>query len=172
MRCTYPRVARWEETDDILQNAMLRLCAALEKGEPENARHFFRLAALQIRRELLDLASGFEKTNEGHATNADPGSGGDSERPDRILDRPDSAFGPDISIEWTEFHQRVSELDHELREVFDLLWYLGLKQREAAELLGVDIKTVQRRWRNARLALHDAVPGRSHGTTGDSGQVT
>jgi hypothetical protein len=30
----YPGVARWEQTDDILQNAALRLCRALEEIRP------------------------------------------------------------------------------------------------------------------------------------------
>jgi RNA polymerase sigma-70 factor (ECF subfamily) len=35
----------------------------------------------------------------------------------------------------------------------DLLWYQGLKQAEAAELLGVDVKTVKRRWRDVKILL-------------------
>ncbi len=50
------RVRRWEETDDIRQDAMLRLYRALERARPESERDFFRLAALQIRRTLIDLA--------------------------------------------------------------------------------------------------------------------
>jgi RNA polymerase sigma-70 factor (ECF subfamily) len=62
----YPEVRRMEQTDDVLQNATLRLCRALRARAGELAvegsrgtlhtRDFFRLAALQIRRELLDLA--------------------------------------------------------------------------------------------------------------------
>src|SRR5437660_12900850 len=52
----YPGVRRWEQTDDVLQNALLRLCRALRDVTPPTARDYFRLAALQIRRELLDLA--------------------------------------------------------------------------------------------------------------------
>src|SRR5262245_330879 len=52
----YPGVRRWEETDDVMQNAVLRLCRALADVTPPTARDYFRLAALQVRRELLDLA--------------------------------------------------------------------------------------------------------------------
>jgi hypothetical protein len=52
----YDSVARWEETDDVLQNSALRLCRALESVRPASAAEFFGLAALQIRRELVDLA--------------------------------------------------------------------------------------------------------------------
>src|ERR1700719_3893809 len=52
----FPGVHRWELTDDVLQNAVVRLCRALGEVRPPTAADFFRLAAAQIRRELLDLA--------------------------------------------------------------------------------------------------------------------
>src|SRR4051794_23130597 len=52
----FPGVARWEGTDDVLQNATLRLCRALKDATPESPRSFLNLAAVQIRRELIDLA--------------------------------------------------------------------------------------------------------------------
>ena len=51
----FARVKRWELTDDVLQNALLRLWAALGQVTPHSARDFYTLAALQIRRELIDL---------------------------------------------------------------------------------------------------------------------
>ena len=53
----YPRLKRWEETDDVFQNASLRLYRALGKVRPASVREFFRLAAVQIRRELIDRSS-------------------------------------------------------------------------------------------------------------------
>ena len=53
----FPRLRRWEETDDVHQNAMIRLHRALTDVTPDSARHFLNLAALQIRRELLNLAA-------------------------------------------------------------------------------------------------------------------
>src|SRR5262245_38238649 len=52
----FPGVRRWEDTDDISNKAALRLWKGLEEAKPTSARHFYRLAALQVRRELLDLA--------------------------------------------------------------------------------------------------------------------
>ncbi|MBL8798147.1 MAG: helix-turn-helix domain-containing protein, partial [Planctomycetia bacterium] len=42
---------------------------------------------------------------------------------------------------------------------FDLLFYQGLSQAEAAALLNVSERTVKRRWQSARLQLHDALGG-------------
>src|SRR5262245_15846400 len=52
----FPRVHRWEQTGDVLQNANLRLYRTLKDVTPQSAAEFFKLAALNIRRELLDLA--------------------------------------------------------------------------------------------------------------------
>src|ERR1700684_2515733 len=53
---SFPRVARWEQTDDVFQNATIRLCKALKDTTPQSVQHFLNLAALHIRRELIDLA--------------------------------------------------------------------------------------------------------------------
>src|SRR5258708_7333453 len=51
----YGRLKRWEQTEDVCQNASVRLWNALKVSNPRDARAFYRLAALQIRRELIDL---------------------------------------------------------------------------------------------------------------------
>src|SRR5262245_8442553 len=48
-------VGRWEDSDDVLQNALVRLLRALEVVRPQSVREFCRLSAMQIRRELIDL---------------------------------------------------------------------------------------------------------------------
>lgn len=52
----YPNLRRWEQTDDVFQSALVRLHRALAEVRVESVRHFFNLAAVQVRRELLDLA--------------------------------------------------------------------------------------------------------------------
>ena len=60
---------------------------------------------------------------------------------------------------WSEFHQQVERLPEEEREVFDLLWYQGLSQAEAGQVLGVTERTIKRRWASARLRLHRVLKG-------------
>ena len=95
----FPSVRRWEQTDDVFQNAILRLWRALEEVTPRDVCHFFRLAAVEIRRELIDLArhyygpqgagahhvtqarladseSGLEPCHEPFEVTADPGQAG------------------------------------------------------------------------------------------------
>ena len=45
----YPGVARWEQSNNVAQNALIRLDRALRAVAPPTARDFFRLAAAQVR---------------------------------------------------------------------------------------------------------------------------
>ena len=51
----YPALRRHEATDDVFTKSLMRLSRALETVPVESVAHFFNLAGLQIRRELLDL---------------------------------------------------------------------------------------------------------------------
>jgi RNA polymerase sigma-70 factor (ECF subfamily) len=60
--------------------------------------------------------------------------------------------------------QAIGDLPEEEREVFDLVRIQGMTQVEAADVLGVSNKTVQRRLHRALLILSEALddlrPGR------------
>ena len=155
---SYPNVHRWEQTDDVLQNAILRLHRTLRQLPVETPRDFFRLAALNIRHELLDLAKHYYGPQGHGAHHATPDSHANTRGPEaEALAHPTQ--DPSRLAAWSEFHERISALPEEERETFDLLYYQGLTQAEAAELLGVSERTVQRRWQAARLALHEALQG-------------
>jgi RNA polymerase sigma-70 factor (ECF subfamily) len=160
----YPGVRRWEETGDVLQNALLRLCRALREVTPPTARDYFRLAALQIRRELLDLARhyyGPHGAGAHHASHAPAGDSGDGRPP--AHDPADQTHDPGRLAIWCEFHAAVQDLPEKERDVFELVWYQGLTQDEAARVLEVSEPTVQRRWTSARLRLHEQFAGRMPG---------
>jgi RNA polymerase sigma-70 factor (ECF subfamily) len=53
--------------------------------------------------------------------------------------------------------EAIERLPDEEREVFDLLRIQGLTQPEAAELLGVSVRTVQRRLGSSILMLSDVL---------------
>ena len=52
----FPNVRGLADTDDVLQNSLVRLFRTLRNLRPATPRDFFNLAAVHIRRELLDLA--------------------------------------------------------------------------------------------------------------------
>ena len=153
-------VTPWEDTDDVLQNAAVRLCRALDDVRPASVRSFINLAAVQIRRELIDLArhyDGPEGPGRHHVSwGRSEGSGNLAGSPDAADDMRD----PARLATWTEFHDKIGTLPDIEKEMFDLLWYQGLSQAEAAALLGVTVRVVKYRWRSARLKLHKMLGGR------------
>jgi RNA polymerase sigma-70 factor (ECF subfamily) len=145
----FQRVRRWAETDDVLQNSLLRLVGALRDVKPATTRDFYALATLQIRRELIDLARHYYGP-EGLGANHDS-RGKDSQ----LNGAPaDSRSEPGSLAQWTELHEKIGGLPDEEREVVGLLFYQGFSQAEAAELLGISLRTVQRRWHDALCKLH------------------
>jgi RNA polymerase sigma factor (sigma-70 family) len=150
----YPVVRGWVEPDDVLAGALLRLDRALRSMEPESLDHFCRLAAMQIRRELIDLARYYRRRE-----------------PRRPPEGPEEEAGPPLDesgdpaelAEWAEFHAFVESLGAEERGVMDLIWYMQLTQAEAAALLGASRRTLRRRWARVRGRLRgefpDGLPG-------------
>jgi RNA polymerase sigma factor (sigma-70 family) len=163
MLAGYPCVQGHEQTDDVLQNALMRLCRALGDaavlGQMQTARDFFRLAAVQLRRELIDLARHYRasplapaglpsETSGAGAIGGTPGQPGGG-----------SSLDPARLAAWTELHERVRDLPEEEQEVFNLLWYQGLTQPEAAAVLAMPERTLKRRWQSARRRLYDLLGG-------------
>ena len=141
----FQRVRRWAETDDVLQNALVRLVGALRSVKPQTRRDFLALATLQIRRELLDLARRYYGP-EGIGANHDSQGNG--------IDKSDVRDEPSALAQWTELHEQIGALPDEEREIVGLLFYQGVSQAEAAELTGLSVRTVQRRWHDALCKLH------------------
>ena len=158
----YPPVRRWEQTDDIFQNASIRIWKALEKVPLKDARHFLRLAAEKIRFELIDLARHYQGPlgqGRNHQTQLAPRESQTSIAPEEngwVTEDPSKA------AQWGDIHAQIEKLPDELKEVFDLIWYHDLLQSEVADILKIDIRTVKRRWRKARLELQnllqDSIP--------------
>jgi len=148
----FSKVRRWDNTDDIAQNAAIRLYRALGETVPDSPRGLMGLMAVQIQRELIDLArkhSGPMSYAQNHDTNVRNGSQGDvflvEEAPQ------DGEQDEEIPMaRWEAFHAAVEQLPEEHREVFRLAWYLGLDQNAVAKTLGLSRRTVQRKWQEAR----------------------
>ena len=149
----YPRLRRWEQTDDVLQVALMRLHRSLAEVKPESVPQLLGLAATQIRRSLIDLTR-HHLGPEGYAAHHESDKSGS-----KVGNAAEQAAEPQSLEQWSQFHQRVDALPGKEREVFDLLWYQGLSQTEAADAIGVDLRTVKRRWRSARIMVYDALDG-------------
>jgi RNA polymerase sigma-70 factor (ECF subfamily) len=147
----FPAVRRWEQTGDVLNSALTRLLRTLREVTPDNVTGYFRLAAQAVRRELLDMVRRY--------TGPD-GFGGNYES---LPDGPSAAYGPTASAEvrnlerWAAFHEAVERLPDEDRGLIELGYYEGLDKDEMARLLGVDVRTVRRRWNRATRRLAEAL---------------
>lgn len=150
----YPVVARWEQTDDVVQNAMLRLQRALAGIGAEDVRNFAGLVATQVRRELIDLA-------RHHRSPASDASRHESAVVLRngvavrhTLDDAVARVEEPAEMEaWQRFHAAADALPEPERELFQVVWHLGLTQSQAAEVLGCSLRTVKRRWTEVKNRL-------------------
>jgi len=152
-------VRRWDNTDDVAQNAALRLYRALGDTVPDSPRGLMGLMATQIHRELIDLArkhAGPQSWASNHDTNAgqkdhdgscrvEEAAGGDDSRDVLPIER------------WEEFHTAIERLPGDLREVFKMVWYLGLDRESAAKAMGCSVRTLGRMWQEARESVGKAL---------------
>ena len=160
----FARVRRWDNTDDVAQNAALRLYRALSQTVPDTPRGLMGLMASQIHRELLDLArkhAGPMSYAANHGTNVHDGPAVGF-YVDEAPDPGDYDDNEEIPLErWEAFHGAIESLPAELREVFQLVWYLALDRTTAAATLGVSPRTLDRRWQEARAAVRQTLGSES-----------
>lgn len=145
IRQSFPRMAAHDET--VLQETALRVFKALDAVEPETPADLYRLAAHKVRQVLLDLV-------------------GKARRPAAGVPEGDDSGDPVRLAQWTEFHDRADRLPADERRVFELCYYAGLSQREAADLLGEHPRKVSRLWVTATERLLDAFPDARDGIPG------
>ena len=148
----YPRVARWEEADDIFQQAAMRLHKCLADVSPLSVERFYGLAAIQLQRELKDMARKHFGP-EGIGANHDSGGRITRSVAPKASDHSMAQDCPELLARWTEFHDAADQLPDIEKRTFDLLWYHGLTQSEAAEILGVSDRQVRRYWNSGKLRL-------------------
>lgn len=155
----YPTVRRYDDTDDVMQNALVRLHRALGSVTPESPDRLLGLAALQIRRELTDLArkhAGPESEAAHHETDSFERHGN---RISRVAETVAAAEPAAAVDRWTRLHETAAALPEDERRLFEVAWYLGARQEEAARILGCSLRTVKRRWDRIKQRLQDALPG-------------
>ena len=141
---SYPRLMRPPlnlETDELLNRVVAGLLTALQKVRPQTVRQFFALANQHMRWQLNDLARLLDEQPRAgplaeSGVAAPPGSS------DSIL-----------SHDARRMLRAIEGLPEAEREVFELVRIQGLPYAEAAGVVGVSEKTVQRRLNRARLLL-------------------
>jgi RNA polymerase sigma-70 factor (ECF subfamily) len=161
MLARLPAVHRWEDTDDVLQQVLMRMDNLLGQLEVIGIQDYFHLAAANIRRVLIDLIRRYKGLQsmagpETKPTMADSAGAAVGEVAD-----PASVSRDALTLDdWSDFHETANGLPEEDRQAFDLLWYHELKQNEAAEVLGISLSTLKRRWQSARVKLTEKLGSR------------
>jgi RNA polymerase sigma-70 factor (ECF subfamily) len=160
MFAQFPMLQRREEVDDILQEALLRLWTSVEEVRPETVMAFMGLAALQIRRSLLDLARRHFGRKNGHKTGQVQSLVPTSASNWRLSNRfDDLENAPEVLMSWTEFHEAADSLPEPERSVFDLLYYHELPQVEVMELLNMSDRKVRSLWQSAQRKIARKIGG-------------
>src|SRR5262249_10284286 len=167
----YTRLEPFEQTDDVVQQLYVKILQNQDRfwvnadGEPvRTLGEFFGHTSAWMRDVLCDRL----RKECGRGANrpaASPLDGGPSHTGPRHELYSSTLDGEKLR-RWTEFHEAVARLPAELRAVFDLLWYQGMSQAEAAPLLAIAVPTVKLRWMKARLLVQQALGGAPFDDTG------
>jgi RNA polymerase sigma-70 factor (ECF subfamily) len=150
---SYPRLTQPPlnlQVDELLGAVAERLLKALREVRPQSVRQFFGLANQHMRWELNDLARRLDERPPAQKLR------------EGLVPAPASS-GSGLSPAGRRMLAAIGGLPEEEREAFDLVRVQGMTQVEAAAVLGVSAKTVQRRLnRGLRLLtehLADLRPG-------------
>jgi RNA polymerase sigma-70 factor (ECF subfamily) len=138
------------QPEEMLSLVVERLLKAMRGYRPQTVRQFFALANQHIRWELNDLARRLDKQAvvlELH---------------DSFAPKDRKSNGSEPSADMVRMLETIEGLPEEEREVFCLVRIQGMTHAEAAEVIGVAVKTVQRRLNRSLLLLteklHDLDP--------------
>lgn len=149
------RLRRMVESDDLVQETVLRLRETLENQRPASEEDFWKLANALTYRALSDFArKQFGPLGHGANTVNLP----DSKSGEVVLARaadehPSPRSEAGAAEAWQGFFQAVEALPEQERAVFDLLWLERLEQKDAAARLNVSDRTVRARWNRVRMKL-------------------
>lgn len=153
LRTGSAHVQRWEQTEDLAHSAWFRIQRAIEDKELqfESPSQLLRLAARHIRFEIIGMHRRYKTRGSKHHTQAFNTDSNDASEANNFV--ANETADPQKAIAWAEFHEAVEQLPEEQKEIVELLWYQGLDQEAVACLIGISLRQVKRRWRDAKLSL-------------------
>ncbi len=136
------------QATELVDQIYFRMIAAKDR-DWQNRKHFFAIAARAMRRHLIDHARG-RPAAEFVAL----------EGLENIL--PANNEKADLAIAVDRLLDELSETQPEWSMLVEMKFFLGLTDEEAAEAMGVKLRTMQRTWSDARRWLYTRMePGRA-----------
>jgi RNA polymerase sigma factor (sigma-70 family) len=137
---SFPDLGRRHDVDSVVHETWVRLLQALETVKPPTTADFFRLAAHKVRQVLLDMAHGERRRARHEAASLDGSAMHQAGEPGNLT------YDPARLAVWTEFHEKVDQLNEQERAVFDMHYYLDLPQAEIARVLNLHPRKVSYLW--------------------------
>jgi RNA polymerase sigma-70 factor (ECF subfamily) len=128
------------QPDELLGAVVERLLKAMRSIRPQTVRQFFALVNQHMRWELNDLARRLDE--QPAVVELDEGE----------VPAPTSS-GSTLTADSRRMLESIDKLPEDEREVFGLVRIQGLTYAEAAPVLGVSAKTVQRRLNRSLVLL-------------------
>jgi len=128
------------QATELVDQIYFRMVAAKDR-DWQSRKHFFAIAARAMRRYLIDHARGRPSAT----FLALDGLEDLLQTDDRKLD---------LAIEVDRLLDELSETKPEWSTLVEMKFFLGLTDEEAAEALGVKLRTMQRTWSDARRWLY------------------
>ncbi|HEX4797615.1 MAG TPA: sigma-70 family RNA polymerase sigma factor [Humisphaera sp.] len=144
---SYPRLTQPPlnlQSEELLSSVVERMLKAMRETRPGTVRQFFALANQHMRWELNDLARRLDKQVQLQTVT------------DSIAAAPQTS-GSQLSANANRILEAIEALPDDEREVFSLLRIQELTQSEAADVLGISLKTVQRRLYRSLMLLTEAL---------------
>jgi RNA polymerase sigma-70 factor (ECF subfamily) len=129
------------QPDEMLDAVVVRLLKAMRSVRPQTVRQFFALVNQHMRWELNDVARRLDEQPAVVEVRED------------LAPAPPASSGSALTPDGRRMLSAIDDLPEDEREVFGLLHFQGLTQGEAAEVLGISVRTVQRRLNRSMLLL-------------------
>jgi len=128
------------QATELVDQIYFRLVAAKER-DWQNRKHFFAIAARAMRRYLID-----------HARGRPSGEFVALEGLENVL--PADSGKIDLAVTVDRLLDELAETKPEWSMLVEMKFFLGLTDEEAAEAMGVKLRTMQRTWSDARRWLY------------------
>lgn len=140
---TRESTGRTLSTTELVHESYLKLIDQ-SRVEWKGRAHFLGVAAIAMRRILVDRARGRRRLKRGGAKTPVPLESIDLSADDRA----------DLVVALDEALDRLRELDDRQARVVECRFFGGMTEEETAEALGVGLRTARRDWAKARSWLY------------------
>jgi RNA polymerase sigma factor (sigma-70 family) len=148
---------RWEETEDVFQNLQIRLSRALdqmEKHELDSPRRFFKIAAKNIDWAITTLVDKNKRLRDHYRSDVEPAGTDGPAHGGRLRNHPAKNTADPVTA-FAQLLEGIKALTETDQEILTLMFVNGCTYEEAADTVGLPLSTFKRRYRDARLKLHD-----------------